>query len=193
MSAHGYSLLEIVFVVSLAATTTAAAVPQVLTGVDEYRAAGAARYLAGRMQRTRMEAIVRSTEVAMQFSLATNSYSYAVYVDGNGNGVLTRDIDRGVDQMLGATEHLTDNFRGVDFGAIPGLPPVDSGGTPPGTDPIRLGSGSYASFSANGTSSSGSLYIRGARNIQYVIRIFGETGRVRVLKFDSRAQKCRPL
>jgi hypothetical protein len=190
---RGYSLLELVFATALTATTAAAAIPQILSGVDEYRAAGAARYIAARMQRTRMEAIARSVEVAMQFTLSAGIYSYAVFMDGNGNGVLSRDIQRGTDRLIGASERLPDQFRGVDFGALPGLPAVDPGGTPPGTDPIRLGSGSFASFSPDGTSSSGSLYVRGARNIQYVIRIYGETGRTRVLKFDSRTQQWRPL
>ena len=192
MTARGYSLIELVFATSLSVTAAAAAVPQILTTLDEYRAAGAARYLAARMQRTRMEAIVRSTEVAIQIVQDASGYAFTAYVDGNRNGIRSRDIQRGVDASLGATERLPDQFQGVDFGAIPGLPAVDPGGTPPGSDPIRLGSGNLASFSAAGTSSSGSLYVRGGRGIQYVIRIFGETGKVRVLKFDSRAQQWRP-
>jgi hypothetical protein len=70
---------------------------------------------------------------------------------------------------------------------------VDSGGTPPGTDPIRLGSSSMATFAASGTSSSGSLYIRGRRNAQYVVRIYGQTGKTRVLKFDARSRQWKGL
>ena len=73
-----------------------------------------------------------------------------MYVDGNRNGVLTRDIQRGIDRLIAAVERLPDQFAGVEFGAIPGLPAVDPGGTAPGTDPIRLGSGNIASFSAHG-------------------------------------------
>jgi type II secretory pathway pseudopilin PulG len=191
VTARGYSLLELVFATSLSVTAAAAAVPQILTTLDEYRAAGAARYLSARLQHARLEAIVRSAEVAVQIVQDPSGYSFAAFVDGNGNGVRSRDIQRAVDTRIGATERLPDQFRGVDFGAIPGLPAVDPGGTPPGNDPIRLGSGNLASFSAAGTSSSGSLYVRGGRDIQYVIRIFGETGKVRVLKFDSRAQQWR--
>jgi Type II transport protein GspH len=190
----GYSVLELVFVLSLSLTVGAAAVPQFQSGLDAYRAAGAARYIAGRLQRARMEAVMRSVEVALRFSSSPGSgYSYAVYVDGNGNGVLSTDIQSGADRMIGAAERLRDNFSGVDFGAIPGLPPVDAGGTPPGSNPVRLGSGSSASFSPDGTSSSGSLYVLGARNTQFVIRLYGETARVRVLRFDNRMQQWRPL
>jgi len=136
---------------------------------------------------------MQSTAVAAQFTQAAGSYAYAMYVDGNRNGVLTRDIQRGADRRLGAVERLSDQFTGVDFGAVPGLPAVDSGGTPPGTDPIRLGAGNLVSFSAAGTSSSGSVYIRGRRTAQFVVRVFGETGKTRVLKFDGRSRQWKPL
>jgi hypothetical protein len=81
----------------------------------------------------------------------------------------------------------------VEFGALPGLPPVDPGGTAPGSDPIRLGSGNIASFSSLGTSSSGTVYLRGRRDAQYAVRIFGETGKTRMLKFDPRTRQWRQL
>ena len=120
-------------------------------------------------------------------------YSYATYVDGNGDGVRTADISNAVDRPLGAVEQLGDVFPGVDFGALPGLPSVDPGGTPPGSDPIRLGASDILSFSAMGTSSSGSVYIRGRGAAQYVIRVFGETGRTRILRFDVSTRQWKPL
>ena len=107
--------------------------------------------------------------------------------------MLTRDIQDGIDRLTASMERLPEQFTGVDFGAIPGLPPVDTGGTPPGTDPIRLGAGSFASFSSAGTSSSGTVYIRSRGGSQYAVRIFGETGKTRMLKFDPGTRKWRPL
>ena len=192
-SSRGYSVLELVFVASLGVTLTAGALPQYLSAVDDFRAAGATRYVAARFQRARMEAVMRSAHVALQFTQTASGYSYAVYVDGNRNGVQTRDIQRGIDRLVGAPEQLPDQFTGVEFGAIPGLPAVDAGSTAPGTDPIRLGSGNVASFSAFGTSSSGTVYIRSRRDAQYAVRIFGETGRTRMWKFDRGAREWRPL
>lgn len=189
----GYTIVELLFVVGTVATLSSVAIPQVLTGLDDFRSAGAARHIAARLQRARMDAVVRSTDVGLQVTLTAGGYSYAVYVDGNRNGVRTTDISRGIDKRLVAPEQLFDQFSGVDFGAIPGLPAVDPGGTPPGTDPIRLGSGNMATFAASGTSSSGSLYIRGGRNTQYVVRIYGQTGKTRVLKFDARSRQWKPL
>jgi len=189
----GYSIVELLFVVGTAATLASVAVPQVLTGLDDFRAAGAARHIAGRLQRARMDAVVRSADVGLRVTQTAAGYSYAAYVDGNRNGVRSADIQSGVDRLLVATERLFDQFPGVDFGALPGLPAVDAGGTPPGTDPIRLGSSSLATFTATGTSSSGSLYIRGRRNAQYVVRIYGQTGKTRILKFDAVSGQWKPL
>jgi len=135
-TADGYSLLEVVFVGALGATLAAAAVPEVLTGIDEHRTSIAARYVAARFQRARTEAVMRSAIVALQFTQTTSGYAFAEYVDGNRNGVLASDMRSGVDWQHGAIERLPDQFTGVDFGVIPGLPPIDSGGAPPG--PIRF-------------------------------------------------------
>jgi len=193
ISSRGFSLLELMFVAGIAATLGAVGVPQYLTAIDDYRAAGAARYMSARFQRARMEAVMRSADVALQFTSVAGGYSYAVYMDGNHNGVLTREIQRGIDRRVGPVEQLPDQFPGVDFGVIPGLPAIDPGSTAPGSDPIRLGAGSVATFSAAGTASSGTVYIRSRRDAQYAVRIFGATGKTRMLKFDLGTRQWRPL
>jgi type II secretion system GspH-like protein len=191
--ARGYSLVETIFVAGLAVTITAMAVPQLWTGLDDYRAAGAARYIATRLQRTRMEAIARSKAVGMRFLRIDGGYAYAEFVDGNHNGVLTREIDSGIDRPLRPAERLSEQFTGVDFGTLPNVPPIDAGGTAPGSDPIRLGRADIATFTPLGTATTGTLYIVGRHGAQYAVRIFGETGKTRLLKFDRRAARWTPL
>jgi hypothetical protein len=193
VSSSGVSLLDMVFVLGVVATLGGIAVPQTLVALDEIRVAGAARYLSGRLQRARIEAVMRSADVAIRFTQTSDQYSYAMFIDGNRNGVRSADISRNVDPQLLPAERLSDQFPGVDFGALPNLPPVDAGGTAPGSDPVRLGSSNMASFSANGTSSTGTLYLRGRGPSQYAVRIFGETGKTRILKFDMRTQRWNPI
>jgi type II secretory pathway pseudopilin PulG len=191
---HGYSFLELMMVVALGVTVSAAAVPQYLAALDEVRASGAAYHVSARLQRARMEAVRRSAMVGLQITQAPDGrYTYGLYVDGNRNGVLSLDIQHRVDRSIAADERLADQFTGVDFGVVPGLPPIDAGGAAPGADPIHLGAGSIASFSAAGTATSGTVYIRSRRNAQYAVRIFGETGKTRMLKFEPRARKWRQL
>lgn len=189
----GYSFIELTCAVAMMATLGSVAVPQALVSLDEFRTSGAARHMAARLQRARMDAVFRSADVGLKVTPSAAGYSYAVYVDGNRNGVRSADIQNGTDRRIIAPERLFDQFPGVDFGALPGLPGVEPGDTPPGSDPIRLGSGNIATFAPVGTSSSGSLYIRGRRSSQYAIRLYGQTGKVRVLKFDVRANQWKPL
>jgi prepilin-type N-terminal cleavage/methylation domain-containing protein len=188
----GFTLLELMLVVSLAAIFAAWAIPQTLLTLDDLRTFGAARYMSTRLYRTRMEAVSRTADAAMRFTMAGGSYGYAVYLDGNHNGVRSRDIQRGLDRVIQPRERLTDQFPGVDFGTLPNLPPVDGSSTP-GMQPVRFGSGDTVTFTALGTSTTGSLYIRGRRTAQYVIRVFGQTGKIRILKFDSRLRAWRAL
>src|SRR5262245_45405335 len=185
----GYSLIELVFVAGLVATLGAVAIPQTLATIDTFRAIGATRYMSTRLYRARSEAVMRSADVAMRFVHGDAGYSFAVYIDGNRNGVRAADIDHGIDRQIGAVERLGDSFAGIDFGAIPDLPPVDEAGTAPGADPIRLGSSDSVTFTAMGTATPGSLYIRSRRGAQFVIRIFGQTGKTRMLQFNVRTWK----
>jgi prepilin-type N-terminal cleavage/methylation domain-containing protein len=189
----GYSLVELIVVTALIATMTAVAMPRLLATVDDDRTAGGVRYVAAVLQHARMQAVLRHADVAVRIVQSGASYTFAEYVDGNGNGVSSRDISSGADWAIRRDEQLPNQFSGVDFGTIAGLPAVDSSSSPPGTDPIRLGSGSMATFSAAGTSSSGSLYVKGRRNAQYVIRIYGETGRTRILRFDPGTGQWKPF
>jgi type II secretory pathway pseudopilin PulG len=190
----GHSLVELLFVAGIVATASGIAIPQMLAGLDDHRAVAATRYLSSRLQRARAEAVLRSADVAVQFlAVGDGSYTFAQYVDGNRNGIRTHDIDRGVDRRLGGIERLGDSFKGVEFGTIRDLPPIDAGGADPGSDPIRLGASGFATFTSLGTATPGSVYVRSVRGAQYVIRIFGETGKTRVLRFNPRTRRWMPL
>jgi hypothetical protein len=182
----------VLFSAAMLLTLGGIAVPPLRYAIDSLRAAGAARYVATRLQRARMESVTRSADVAVRFAATSGGYGFAVYVDGNRNGVLASDIGQGVDWRLGAVETLPENFAGVDFGTLPGLPAIDIGGTAPGSNPIHLGSSGSATFTPLGTSSTGTLYLRGHGNQQFAIRIYGETGKTRILKFDVRSRRWSP-
>jgi hypothetical protein len=169
------------------------AVPQMLAAVDDTRTVAAVRYLAGRFQRARMQAASRGAVVSIRFSADAAGYWFCVYVDGNGNGVLATDIQSGVDRIEGKPERLADSFQGVDVGVLAGIPAVDAGSPAPNGDPLKLGTSNAVSFSPAGTSSSGSVYVRGRGQVQYVVRVFGETGKTRVLRYDAVARQWRPL
>ena len=185
------TLGEMAVVLGITGTISAIALP-LLSGLDDARVAGAARYMSSRLAEARLDAIAHSREVAIRFTPVDGTYSFSVYVDGNHNGVLARDIARGVDPRIAGPEKLSDNFRNVDFGVQPGVPPIDSGSSPSG-DPIRLGVGNSVSFNPLGTSTTGTIYITGPSRAQYAIRVWGTNGRARVYRFEKGTGKWLPV
>ena len=89
MKSEGYSVLELLMVVSVSIVISGAAIPLANNGVDRTRAAGAVRYVAGRMASARFEAVRRSAYVAIQFVQHGDGFWLRTYVDGNRNGVLS--------------------------------------------------------------------------------------------------------
>ena len=171
---------------ALSSVLAGMAVPLTASAIDELRTAAAARYLAARIMHGRIDAITRSTAVALRFEVSDSDYAFAPYADGNGNGVRTADIRRGVDRPVGSPQQLWHDFPGVRFGLLPDLPDVD-GGANGGTDGVRIGTARLLSMSPNGTATSGTLYLQG-RRAQYAVRVLGATGRTRVLKYDTGAR-----
>ncbi len=181
----GYSLIELMVVLGIVATAAGVAVPLLLSTLDASRTQGAARYLSGRLHLARMEAVKRSANVALRFEGEDTAYRYAIYMDGNGNGVLARDINSGVDPRIGAPEQIGEKFSGVVFGILEGVTGIDDS-TPlgAGADPIRFGSSDLLSFSPLGSCTPGTLYLHGRGKQQVAVRVLGATGRVRLFRFD---------
>jgi Tfp pilus assembly protein FimT len=152
----------------------AIAVPRVLAPIDRARGLAAARYVAARMALARAQAVSRSAAVALRFEPTERGMTFSVYQDGNGNGVLTRDIQTQTDRIVDQAVLLADLFPGTEIGLLPGVP---------ATEAVQLGGGSLMSFTPDGTASSGSIYVHGKDGTQWVVRVLGVTARARVLRF----------
>jgi hypothetical protein len=158
----------------VAAVLAAAAVPVGIQAVERSRAWAATRYLAGKAAEARIQAVRRAANVALRFEEAGGDVTFSVAVDGNRNGVRAQDIQTGADPLLEAPARLGDLFPGVRIALG-----EDAGGG----DSVRFGSSGLLSFTPLGTSSSGTVYIRGRDGSQFAVRVFGATGRTRVLQY----------
>jgi prepilin-type N-terminal cleavage/methylation domain-containing protein len=163
---NGFSLLECVFVVALLLILMGTTVPSVLTALDRIRTVGAARYIATRMALARSDAVARAATVALRFGDGPDQASITAFIDGNRNGVRTADILAGSDPSWGPAASVSDLFPGVL---------VD---LPVNAHPL------YA-FTPLGTSSSGTIVVRGRDGSRFGVRVLGATGRTRVLRYDA--------
>jgi hypothetical protein len=156
------------------------AIPQVQAASNRTMTWSAARYLAARMATARTQAIMRSATVALRFIRRADGVSYRMFADGNRDGVRAADIAVSIDYPLGGSTRLADMFPRVDIAVT-----SEAGST----DPVRVGTSDLLSFTAIGTATPGSIYVRGRDGLQLAIRIFGPTGRTRIQRFDSRTAR----
>jgi Tfp pilus assembly protein FimT len=150
-------------VCAIVAVVTGVAVPISLAGVNRSRGWAGARFVASRLVQARAHAVGRGASVAIQFAGAGDGATMASFVDGNRNGVLTRDIDDWTDRPLEAPVPLASLFPGL----------VISDETAP-----RL-----FSFSPDGTATGGSVYVRSRDGSRFAVRVLGATARVRIERY----------
>jgi prepilin-type N-terminal cleavage/methylation domain-containing protein len=188
---RGHTLLELMMAIAIIAIISGAAVSFAHSMIDRSRTSAAASYVSSRIALARFEAVRRSTSVAIQFVDTPDGYRFRTYVDGNHNGVLNRDITRGIDRPITTELRLDQQFPGIAFGIYPEVTAIDPGDTLNVSDPIQIGNSTLMSFSPNGSCTAGTLYIRGPRANQFAVRVLGITGRSRILHFDFQEQKWR--
>jgi type II secretory pathway pseudopilin PulG len=183
---HGLTLLELLFALAIGVTLAGISVPVATVSLDYIRTASAARYMAGRLMSIRMEAIRRSTAVALRFEPSGADYVYAAFEDRNGNGVRSADILAGIDRRISEYERVGHKFGGVRFALLPGTPDVD-GVVTASEDGVRIAVSRILTMTPEGSCTAGTLYLAGRRG-QYAVRALGATGRTRVLQFDPGAR-----
>ena len=91
----------------------------------------------------------------------------------------TRRRRRHRSRQSAAATRLSDDFAGVALGIAHDVPDPEGGATLiAGSDPIRIGSSNFVTFSPVATATSGTLYLAARHGPQVCVRILGATGRV---------------
>ena len=187
----GYSLIEATVVLALMGLMAAIAIPA-LNRYCMRRAAldGLAREVCATMRSARQEAITLNAQVGLVLKEDPDGrLKWRTYQDGNGNGVLTRDIQRGVDRPLGPSRKLRIPEGRVRLGILdPGVPDISTGRRIENPkDPVKFGNSNICSFSPLGASSPGTIYFTDGIELQGAVRVYPGSAKVRIMRWDARA------
>ena len=193
--AGGFQLLEILVSLAIVLVVSTLTLPELFRLSAGLRVRLAARELAGALRTARSLAVRHNARVAVRFRRQeAERTTWTIYRDGDGDGVLNRDIDSGVDPPLAPARRLFHLGRHVRFGIPEGPPPRDPGDPRRRLgklrDPVRFNRSDLASFSPLGGSTPGSLYLTDGERLA-VVRLCGRTGKVKILYYDRRTETWR--
>jgi len=193
-SEWGFQLFELLVVLAILSTVATIGIPRLLDWSRHLKIDLATHELVGVLRLARSYAVRHSTKVGVKFRPgAEMGTTYTLFRDGDGDGVRTADIDSGVDPAIGPPQQLAHFGSFARFGFPPGPAPRDPSDPSKRLDrlddPIRFNRSDIASFSHLGGSTPGSLYLTDGRYLLSVVRVFGRTGKVKIMQYDQETEE----
>jgi prepilin-type N-terminal cleavage/methylation domain-containing protein len=175
----GFTIIELLIVVSVLAIMAAVAIPNVLSWMLTIRVNSAVRELASEMQLARMKAVSERNNYVITFDISNNQYK--IYDDDDNDGAETSELQKTVD--------IDADYKGIQFGH------VSTTGTSGDTilnEVTFTGTPRSVVFKPDGTANkNGSVFIIPTEDIadskdarQRAITVI-QTGRVKLWKHDG--------
>lgn len=179
-------------VVFLVAAVLALALPAASLLRESGRSGAGARLMAGQLAAMRWRSVTLRKGHGLLFERDDEGWLWRIVEDGNGNGLRTAEVKRGVDPLLSGPHRLERSVEHVRLGFPPGGPfpriPPKRGVITDTEDPIQFGRSNLVGFSPLGDASSGTLYVTDGREGLHGIVLFGPTARLRIWRYDPRSR-----
>lgn len=184
---RGFQLIELMLVAALAGLVVSFAVPRFVLLATRAELDLASAEVVAALRLARATAVREGVKVGVKFRQQDERlFTFTLYRDGDGDGVRTRDIESEVDPPVGPPRHLHHMGGRIRLGFPPGVRPRDPGNRSRRlpADPIRFNRSDLASFGPLGGSTPGSIYLSDGRSLISAVRVFGRTGKVKVIRYD---------
>lgn len=190
MRRNGFTLLELLTVIAIIGLIALVSMP----AFSNYRRNASMKAevaeLRGIFRAVRSRAIAHSTHAGVKFTRVGNLWTYSLYDDGNDNGIRTSDITKGVDKRYFGPSMLMPQFNIAGIALLDKtIRDPDGGKLAPTASAVQFGSSTICSFSPTGSGTPGTIYITDGAGQLCAIRVYGASGRVRVLRYDAMSDK----
>jgi type II secretion system protein H len=182
----GFTLLELLTVIAILGMVAATAVPSWMTLRRRAAVRSAAAEIRMVFHATRARAIARSDHAGLRFTRNGSQWQFAVYDDGDADGVRNDDIAARIDRCVIPPQHLFQQPQLVSIGLLPNeIRDPDGDRLRPTDAPIQFGRSAICSFSPMGSSTSGTIYLTDDGGSLYAVRVYGATAKIRLLRYDA--------
>lgn len=187
---NGITLIEIIVVIAIIGIIAMCAMPAFAVYKRQASVIAAGNEMRGLLREVRSRAIARGRYSGVKFVKSGTNWTYSLYDDGNGNGISNADITKGIDRRYFGPAVVMPQFRTAAIALLPTVIRDPDGAKLLPTDPaLQFGTSTICSFSPEGSSTPGTIYISDGIDHLYAVRVFGATGKVRMLRYDTGSQK----
>jgi len=185
----GYSLIELLTVVAIIGLFALCAMPAFGTYRRRLAIIAASNELRAIFRQTRSRAIATGHNAGVKF-IAGREWTYAIYLDCDGDGVRNDDITRGTDRRVFGPAIVMPSFHLATIGLLK-TTVKDPDGDPlkPDASPVQFGKSTICSFSPMGHGTPGTVYLVDGGGQLWGARVHGAGGRVRLLRYDGGKKK----
>jgi type II secretory pathway pseudopilin PulG len=193
-SARGTSLVELAVVLVILAVLFLLSIPALSEILAEESLGTAAREVAAILHAARERAVFQRADVGVKWVANAGDLVLSVYQDGNGDGVTTADIKKGIDRLVAGPYWLGSRYAGVNFSFVPGMDGKDPGGAAIGdlSDPIRFGKSNICTFSPLGHASPGTVYLSNRKRRQAAVRVTPANAKIQIWTWHGKKLKWIP-
>jgi prepilin-type N-terminal cleavage/methylation domain-containing protein len=178
----GTTLIECLLSVAVIGIVAFIAVPDI-DGMCRRRAlALAAEEVRQHLAAAQQRASSMGGNCGVVFAPRGESWTYTIYLDGDGDGVMNADVAGGADRRLEGPLPLLSNPNRISVAIGPGFTDPDTlDPIPEGTRPVGFGRSFICSFSPNGNGTPGSVYLTDNASLGALVRCSGSGGNLRKL------------
>jgi competence protein ComGC len=192
----GYQLVEMLVAFAVSSLLLVLGIPPLMKISAKLRVELAASEVVSTLRIAHAYAIRHAMNVGVKFRVqADGTVTWALHRDADGDGVLTADIDAGIDPAVLPEQRLAHFGATTRFGFPPGRAPRDPSNPRRRLDrledPIRFNRSDIASFSPLGVSTPGSVYVTDGQRHLSAVRLHGAAGKVTRISYDVDTESWR--